>query len=86
MTALKQEAFDLIARIPDEKSDVLINVIKNLREALGLNSQSRTERNIAIMDEISRLIGDDIPWASEEEMIRELAEMRRQSTKSFMQL
>ena len=86
MTALKQEAFDLIARIPDEKSDVLINVIKNLREALGLNSQSRAERNIAIMDEISRLIGDDIPWASEEEMIRELAEMRRQSTKSFMQL
>ena len=85
MTALKQEAFDLIARIPDEKSDVLINVIKNLREALGLNSQSRAERNIAIMDEISRLIGDDIPWASEEEMIRELAEMRRQSTRSFMQ-
>ena len=74
MTALKQEAFDLIARIPDEKSDVLLDVIKNLREALGINSQSRAERNMSIVEEIHGLIGDDIPWTSEEEMLQELAE------------
>lgn len=47
-----------------------------------LELKSRAKRNLAIMDEISRLIGDDIPWASEEEMIRELAEMRRRNSKS----
>ena len=44
--------------------------------------KSRAERNIAIMNEIKNLIGDDIPWASEEEMIKELAEMRRQRMRS----
>ena len=44
--------------------------------------KSRAERNIAIMNEIQKLIGDDIPWASEEEMIKELAEMRRQRMRS----
>ena len=78
MTALKQEVFALIEAIPDEKSDVLIKILNSVREILGVNSKSRAEKNAAIMDEIHNLIGDDIPWASEEEMIRELAEMRRQ--------
>ena len=78
MTALKQEAFDLIASIPEEKENLLIDVVKNLREILGINSPSRAERNIAIMEEINGLIGEDIPWTSEEEMIRDLADMRRQ--------
>ena len=78
MTALKQEVFTLIEAIPDEKSDVLIKILNSVREILGVNSKSRAEKNAAIMDEIHNLIGDDIPWASEEEMIRELAEMRRQ--------
>lgn len=42
----------------------------------------RAEKNIAIMNKIQELIGDDIPWANEEEMIKELAEMRRQSLRS----
>ena len=42
----------------------------------------RAKRNLAIMDEINKLIGDDIPWVNEEEMIRELAEMRRRNSKS----
>ena len=79
MTAIKQEVITLIEGIPEEKTDVFADILKSVREILGI--QSRAERNIAIMDEINRLIGDDIPWASEEEMIRELAEMRRQNSK-----
>ena len=82
MTALKQEVFNLIDGIPDEKSDVLLEVLKSVREILGLNSNFRAEKNIAIMEEVKNLIGDDIPWANEEEMIKELAEMRRQSSRS----
>ena len=82
MTALKQEVIDLIAEIPDEKSDVLIKIRNSIREMLGIYSTSRAERNIAIMDKIQNLIGDDIPWANEEEMIKELAQMRRQRLRS----
>ena len=82
MTALKQEALALIDSIPDEKPDLLIKVIKNIREVLGVNSSSRAERNLAIMDEIQNLIGDDVSWENEEEMIKELAEMRRQRLRS----
>ena len=82
MTALKQEVINLIAEIPDEKSDVLIKIRNSIREMLGIYSTSRAERNIAIMDKIQNLIGDDIPWANEEEMIKELAEMRRQRMRS----
>ena len=82
MTALKQEVITLIEEIPDEKSDVLSSILKTVREILKSNSKSRAERNIAIMKEVKDLIGDDIPWASEEEMIKELAEMRRQRMRS----
>lgn len=78
MTELKQEAFNLISRLPAENEDVLVNIVKTLRKVLGINSQSRADKNLAIMDEIQDTIGDDIPWASEEEMIKELAETRRQ--------
>ena len=82
MTALKQEALALIDSIPDEKPDLLIKVIKNIREVLRINSSSRSERNLVIMDEIQNLIGDDVSWENEEEMIKELAEMRRQRLRS----
>ena len=80
MTALKQEVIALIENIPDEKADVLVKIRKSIRELLGINSKSRAEKNLAIMNEITNLIGDDIPWRNEDEMIRELAEMRRQSS------
>lgn len=35
------------------------------------------EKNLAIMAEIKKLIGEDIPWAREEEMLNELAQRRR---------
>lgn len=82
MTALKQEVIALIAEIPEEKTDVLVKIRQSIRELLGVDSKSRAERNLAIMDEVKTLIGEDIPWHDEEEMIRELAEMRRQRPKS----
>lgn len=82
MTALKQELIALIAEIPDEKSDLLVKIRQNIRELLGVDSKSRAKRNLAIMTEVKDLIGEDIPWHDEEEMIRELAEMRRQRSKS----
>ena len=65
MTALKQEAFALIESIPDEKSDVLIKIIKNIREVLAVDSRrqdkliSRAEQNLAVMEEIESLIGKE---------------------------
>ena len=54
------------------------------RKNYSVNQQprlnSRAERNIAIVDEINKLVGDDIPWTSEEEMISELADMRRRNS------
>lgn len=82
MTALKQEVIALIAEIPEEKTDVLVKIRQSIRELLGVDSKSRAERNLAIMDEVKTLIGEDIPWHDEEKMIRELAEMRRQRPKS----
>ena len=82
MIALKQEVINLIVEIPDEKFDVLLKIRNSIRELLGIRSNSRAERNIVIMDKIQSLIGDDIPWANEEEMIKELAQMRRQRLRS----
>ena len=79
MTALKQEVIALIENIPDEKADVLVKIRKSICELLGVNLKSRAEKNLEIMDEIKDLIGDNIPWRNEDEMIRELAEMRRKS-------
>ena len=53
---------------------------KNYSVNRQLELKSHTERNLAIVDEINKLIGDDIPWTSEEEMIRELADMRRRNS------
>lgn len=55
---------------------------KNFSARRQKNLKSRAEKNLAIMKEVKDLIGDDIPWASEDEMIRELAEMRRQRLRS----
>ena len=52
------------------------------RSDKNISAKSRAERNLAIMKEVEEIIGDDISWASEEEMIRELAEMRRQRLRS----
>ena len=76
VTALKQEVIALIENIPDEKADVLVKIRKSIRELLGINSKSRAEKNLAIMNEITNLIGDDIPWRNEDEMIRDTSTKR----------
>ena len=55
---------------------------KNISATRQEKLKSRAERNLALMKEVEEIIGDDISWASEEEMIRELAEMRRQKLRS----
>ena len=52
------------------------------RSDKNISAKSRAERNLALMKEVEEIIGDDISWTSEEEMIRELAEMRRQRLRS----
>ena len=64
----------------EENFDRQIN--KNSSVGRKEKLKHRAEKNIAIMNKIQELIGDDIPWANEEEMIKELAEMRRQSLRS----
>ena len=43
------------------------------------NAFQRAEKNSMIMDEIQKIVGDDKVWTNEEEMIKYLAEMRRQN-------
>ena len=42
-----------------------------------ITSLIRAEKNLALMEEIQTLIGDDKGWKNEDEMINDLAEMRR---------
>ena len=42
-----------------------------------ITSLIRAEKNLALMEEIQTLIGDDKGWKNEDEMIHDLAEMRR---------
>ena len=64
MTELKREAITLIENIPDENSALLNQVVKNLRglidDAKRQRKQiSRVEENLAVMEEIETLVGED---------------------------
>lgn len=78
MNDFKCESINLIESIPDERTDAFIKILKNIREVLSNDSKPYVDKNLKVMDEIQNIIGKDIPWASEEEMLRELAETRRQ--------
>lgn len=63
MTELKREAIELIENIPDENSDLLAQVVKNLRELIDDAKRqrkqiSRVEQNLAVMEEIEALVGE----------------------------
>ena len=47
------------------------------RLAKKINSLIVAEKNLAIMEDIEKIIGDDKGWENEEAMIKDLAEMRR---------
>ena len=60
MIDLKQEAVALIENIPDERTDVLIKVVKTLRELVDENFQqdeiySRAEQDLSLMEDIETL-------------------------------
>ena len=64
MIDLKQEAVALIENIPDERTDVLIKVVKTLRELVDENFQqdeiySRAEQDLSLMEDIETLTRDD---------------------------
>lgn len=42
-----------------------------------INSFIIAEKNLALMDQFQEIIGEDKGWVNEEEMIKDLAEMRR---------
>ncbi len=59
------------------------NIFERINKNSSVEQQKfRAEKNLAVIDKIHKLIGDDIPWASEDDMIRELADMRRQKLRS----
>ncbi|MBE8954531.1 MAG: hypothetical protein SR2Q5_02520 [Quinella sp. 2Q5] len=63
MNNLKREAIALIESIPDERSDVLIAAVKNLRALIEDDDEifSRAEQDLALMEDIETLTrGGDV--------------------------
>ena len=63
MTELKREAIALIAKLPAENKDVLVNIVKTLRNVLNKDFQdeiySRAEEDLAIMEDIETLTREE---------------------------
>lgn len=63
MNELKQETIALIESIPDEKSYVLVGIVKILRDLLNDDFQeeiySRAEQDLAIMEDIETLTREE---------------------------
>ena len=63
MTNLKREALALIESIPDERRDVLLKIVKGIRELVDTDSQddiySAVEHDLAIIEEMENLIGEE---------------------------
>ena len=65
MTESKLEAIALIERIPDEKSATVLKILQNVCELLSVDTNlnehltARIEQNLALMEELENLIGED---------------------------
>ena len=65
MTEHKLAAIALIERIPDEKSAAVLKILQNVCELIGVDTNrnerltERIEQNLALMEEIENLVGDD---------------------------
>lgn len=65
MTESKLEAIALIERIPDEKSATVLKILQNVCELLSVDMNrnerliARIEQNLALMEELENLIGED---------------------------
>lgn len=63
MIELKREAIALIAKLPAENKDVLVNIVKTLHKVLNKDFQdeiySRAEEDLAIMEDIETLTREE---------------------------
>lgn len=65
MTEHKLAAIALIERIPDEQSAAVLKLLQNVCELIGVDTKlnehliARVEQNIALMEEVEALIGED---------------------------
>ena len=65
MTELKQELIALVESIPDEQTDLLTKINKNIRELLDNNSNrqdeiySRAEQDLALIEDAESLTHEE---------------------------
>lgn len=64
------------------KLDKLFDKMPPMTEEQKIRAHKRAEIFEQSCAEFRAIIGDDIPWANEEEMIKDLAEMRRRSMRN----
>ena len=66
MNEFKQEAIALIEKIPDEKSEAVLNILENICEMLNVatNRQERlterVEEKVALMEEAESMVGEEV--------------------------
>lgn len=64
MTEFKREAIALIESIPDDKSEIVLNILENICELLNVDSNQqerlteRVEEKLALMEEIKNIVGE----------------------------
>ena len=62
MNEAKQHAIDLIASIPDDKTELLAAIVKGIRKEIDADFQddvySRAEQDLALMEEAENLVGE----------------------------
>ena len=66
MNEFKQEAVELIKKIPDEKSEAVLSILEHICELLGIDTNrnerltARVEEKLALMEEVEGLIGEEV--------------------------
>ena len=64
MNEFKQEAIELIKKIPDEKSEAVLNILEYICELIDVDTNrnerltGRVEEKLALMEEVEELIGE----------------------------
>lgn len=65
MTKNKLAAIALIERVPDEKSAAVLKILQGVCELIGVDTNrnerltERIEQNLALMEELENLVGED---------------------------
>ncbi|MBR7024815.1 MAG: hypothetical protein IKI08_02245 [Selenomonadaceae bacterium] len=66
MNEFKQEAIDLIEKVPDDKAEAVLNILKNICELFKVDTNKqellteRVEEKLAIMEEVEALVGEEV--------------------------